>query len=118
MKKDGRGPASPSFFASARQPKRGVSAPNTRTTEKIRNLGPTSSAWLRGAGVNNLADLGRVGVVEAWSRCALAGHPVSLTLTYALEAALQDTDWRDLPEEDKARLRQAIRRLELDSPGS
>jgi DNA transformation protein len=67
---------------------------------------------LREAGIQTLADLKRVGVVEAWQRCALGGHPVSLILAYALEGALRGLDWRELPKADRDRLREAIRAAE------
>jgi DNA transformation protein len=67
---------------------------------------------LKEAGFHTLADLKRVGVVEAWQRCALGWHPVSLNLAYALEAALRGMDWRDLPGADRDRLRAAIRAAE------
>ena len=67
--------------------------------------------------MHSLEDLRRVGVLETWSRCALAGHPVSVTLAYALEAALRDIDWRDLDDESKAKLRENIFHLEQDYPG-
>jgi DNA transformation protein and related proteins len=80
----------------------------------LRNIGPRSAAWLAEVGVHTLADLRRVGVLETWQRCALAGHPVSLNLAYALEGACRDCDWRDLPAAVRTRLAADLRRAEAE----
>jgi hypothetical protein len=75
----------------------------------LRNLGPASAAWLHEIGVHNRADLERVGPLTAWRLVRQNQPTVSLNLLWSLVAALQDIDWRDLPEAEKVRLKQKLR---------
>ncbi|MFC3130376.1 TfoX/Sxy family protein [Coralloluteibacterium stylophorae] len=64
---------------------------------KLRNVGPKSAAWLRQVGVRSLDDLRETGVVGAWLKCRRAGFRPGLNLLYALEGALLDCHWQDVP---------------------
>ncbi len=74
------------------------------TTEKLRNIGPKSSAWLRQVGLRTREDLAGVGTVDAFMRVKRAGFKPSLNLLYALEGALQDCHWQEVPEARRAEL--------------
>jgi hypothetical protein len=65
---------------------------------QLRNLGPRSEEMLAAAGIDTPEELDRLGAVEAYRRAVAAGwsHP-SLNLLWALEGALLDVDWRELP---------------------
>jgi DNA transformation protein len=78
----------------------------------MRNLGPKMALWLGGIGIHTGAELSRVGAVDAWVqlRAARQGQ-VSLLALYAMQAALMDVDWRELPDELKAALREAVETL-------
>lgn len=69
------------------------------------NLGPKSSQWLRDVGILTRADLAHLGSVMAYRIVRDAGYPATLNLLYALEAALQNVDWRALDDSEKERLR-------------
>jgi hypothetical protein len=69
------------------------------------NLGPTSAAWLRDAGITSYEDLERLGSVAAFSLVADGRPGVSVNLLYALEGALQDVRWDLLSREVRADLR-------------
>lgn len=86
------------------------------TAGKIRNVGPKSAAWLRQVGVRTQDDLVRLGAVEAFMKVKRAGFRPSLNLLYALEGALVDCHWADLPEERKAALLQAAEAAEAANP--
>ena len=73
-------------------------------TEKLRNIGPKSMAWLRQTGVRTLADLKAVGALSAFVRVKRAGFRPSLNLLYALEGAILDCHWQDIPEARRAQL--------------
>lgn len=73
----------------------------------LRNIGPKSAASLREAGVKSREDLERLGSVGAWRRVRDQNGGSSLNLLYALEGALLDVRWDELPEPLKERLRQA-----------
>jgi hypothetical protein len=74
------------------------------TTAKLRNIGPKSAAWLRQVGLRSREDLEGVGAVEAFMRVKRAGFKPSLNLLYALEGALLDCHWQDVPEARRAEL--------------
>lgn len=53
-------------------------------------------------------DLDAIGSIEAYRRLKAAGsNQVTIVALYALEAALLDIAWTDLPPDTRARLRQA-----------
>lgn len=72
--------------------------------EKIRNVGPKSAAWLRQVGIRSLDELREAGVIEAFLKVRRAGFRPSLNLIYAMEGALCDCHWQDVPEERRAEL--------------
>ena len=72
--------------------------------EKLRNIGPKSAAWLRQVGLRSRADIEAVGAVEAFMRVKRAGFKPSLNLLYALEGALLDCHWQQVPDERRVEL--------------
>ncbi|GAA5003703.1 TfoX/Sxy family protein [Pseudoluteimonas lycopersici] len=75
-------------------------------TPKLRNIGPKSAAWLRQVGLRTEADLVAVGPVEAFMRVRRAGFKPTMNLLYALEGALCDCHWQDVPEPRRLQLAQ------------
>lgn len=79
-------------------------APDT-PIEKLKNLGPASTVWLREAGFATLADLERAGPVLAYK---IVKHrrpaEVNRLLLYALYGALHDVHWNALPRAVKKSL--------------
>jgi DNA transformation protein and related proteins len=71
---------------------------------KMRNIGPKSAAWLRQVGLKTPEALAEAGTLEAFMRVKRAGFKPSLNLLYALEGALLDCHWQEVPDS---------RRLEL-----
>ena len=68
------------------------------TGAKLRNIGPKSAAWLRQVGLRSLQDLQDAGPVGAYMKVRRAGFKPSLNLLYALEGALRDCHWQEVPE--------------------
>lgn len=73
-------------------------------SEKIRNVGPKSAAWLRQIGIRTEEDLRKFGAVEAYRRVKLAGFKPTLNLLYSMAGAEDDCHWTQLSEERKASL--------------
>lgn len=73
-------------------------------SEKLRNIGPKSMAWLRQTGVRSLEDLRAVGALSAFVRVKRAGFKPSLNLLYALEGAILDCHWQEIPDERRSEL--------------
>jgi hypothetical protein len=71
---------------------------------KLRNIGPKSMAWLRQTGVRTLEDLQAVGALAAYVRVKRAGFRPSLNLLYALEGAILDCHWQDIPDARRTQL--------------
>ena len=65
---------------------------------KLRNIGPKSAAWLRQVGLRSLEDIAAIGTVEAFMKVKRAGFKPSLNLLYALEGALQNCHWQEVPD--------------------
>ncbi len=74
----------------------------------LTNLGPISAGWLSAVGVHTLDDLAVLGGVEAYRILKGHGYPATLNLVYAIEGALRQRDWRDLPLALKRELRAAV----------
>jgi DNA transformation protein len=71
----------------------------------MRNLGPTSRAWLREIDIHSLDDLEAVGAVEAYARLRFRfGARVTRNMLHAMAAALAGIDWRQLDPIHKAAL--------------
>jgi len=71
---------------------------------RLRNIGPKSAAWLRQVGLRTLDDLAAAGPVDAYMRVRRAGFRPGLNLLYAIEGALNDTHWQDVPDARRAEL--------------
>lgn len=78
-------------------------------TEELPNIGPTTAAWLAEVGIDSAEELRRRGAVDAY-RMVKAWRPwdVTLTLLWALEGAITDRDWMDVPPERRLELRRAL----------
>jgi DNA transformation protein and related proteins len=74
------------------------------TPLKLRNIGPKSAAWLRQVGLRTEEDLRAIGALEAFVRVKRAGFKPSLNLLYALEGALLDCHWQEIPAERRSEL--------------
>lgn len=74
----------------------------------LKNLGPKSQTWLNQIGVFTRADIERAGSIEIYRRLRQAQLPASLNLVYAIEAMLENIDWRELSAAAKAELKREI----------
>lgn len=83
--------------------------PASPAVGRLRNLGPRSAAWLGQVGIKSRADLERFGSIGAFLAVRDSGQRTTLNLLYALEGALLDEPWQDLPGPLKQRLRDAVK---------
>ncbi len=75
----------------------------------LKNIGETSAAWLESVGIASAEDLHTLGVVEAYRRVKTAfPERVTLNMLYALQGALLDLHWKELPPEIKTTLLQEV----------
>lgn len=73
---------------------------------KLKNIGPKTEIWLRELGILSREDLEKWGSVAVYVALKRAGRKVSLVLVYALEGALLEMHWNQLPLELKEDLKQ------------
>lgn len=74
----------------------------------LRNLGKTSAQWLHASGVHTAEDLRRLGAVGAYQAVKARGFSASRVLLYAIEGALRDVNWKELPAALKSELNQHL----------
>lgn len=75
----------------------------------MKNIGPKSKEWLAAVGVRTLDDVAGLGAVETYKRVkAACPEKVSLNLLYALQAALLDLPWNELPPDIKDELKRQV----------
>lgn len=78
---------------------------------ELRNIGPKSAAWLQAIGIRSLADVRTIGSVAIYQTLKAQGYPVSLNLVYALEGAVRDLPWNQLPLALRRDLQQRVAAL-------
>lgn len=71
---------------------------------RLRNIGPKSAAWLRQVGLRTRDDLAAAGTLDAFMRVKRAGFKPGLNLLYAIEGALNDCHWQEVPEARRVEL--------------
>jgi DNA transformation protein len=75
---------------------------------ELKNLGKTSAQWLHASGIHNASDLRRLGAVDAYRAVKARGFRASKVLLYAIEGALLDIHWNELPPAHKAELNDLV----------
>lgn len=78
---------------------------NDTPLEKLRGLGKQSAKSLNSIGLYTYADLHQRGALNAYLQLSQSMlEKPSLNFLYAMVAALEDRDWRDVAKHDKADL--------------
>jgi DNA transformation protein and related proteins len=88
--------------------------PAKSAADKIRNIGPKSSAWLRQVGIKNTDDVRALGAFAAFLKVRRAGFKASLSLIYALAGAEDDCHWQVLSAERKTFLLEKYNAFEAE----
>ncbi len=83
-------------------------------SEKIRNVGPKSAAWLRQVGIRTEADLRAIGAVAAYRKVKVAGFKPTLNLLYSMAGAEDDCHWTQLSDDRKASLLAAAEAIDQE----
>jgi DNA transformation protein and related proteins len=73
-------------------------------TDKLKNIGPKSAAWLRQVGIRTQTDLEQIGSLGAYIKVKRAGFKPSMNLLYALEGAILGCHWQEIPAERRSEL--------------
>lgn len=80
---------------------------------QLKNLGMASVNILHAVGINTCAELRRTGAVEAYRKIKAREINVSKVMLYALQGALMDIHWNDLPPDLKQQLVDEAARQDL-----
>lgn len=73
---------------------------------QLKNIGNKSEALLHQIGIDTVEQLDEIGAVEAWKRVREINPSASLMGVYALQGALMNCHWNELPQDLKDDLRQ------------
>lgn len=76
--------------------------------QHLKNVGKTSAQWLHAVGIHSASDLRRMGAVDAYQAVRNRGFRATRVLLYAIEAALMDIHWIDLPIDRKNALNRQV----------
>jgi len=79
---------------------------------QLKNLGMASVNILHAIGIRTYADLEQLGAVQIYQRILARNINVSKVMLYALQGALMDMHWNELPEELKRQLVEQAERAE------
>lgn len=79
---------------------------------RLRNLGAVSARWLRTIGVDRREELVRRGAVKVYCQVKSVGFPATRNLLWALQGAILDIPWNDLPAELRTQLIREVAALE------
>lgn len=71
---------------------------------QLKNLGMATVNILRAIGITTFSELHEIGAVEAYRRIKSRNINVSKVMLYALQGALMDVHWNDLPPDLKNQL--------------
>ncbi len=83
----------------------------SKSVRELSNIGPKTATWLETIDVKTLEDIERMGVIEVYERLkALYPEKVSLNALWALQGAILDIPWNQLPESMKENLKQRLQR--------
>ena len=66
---------------------------------RIKNIGPKSESWLNNIGIFTVDDVEAIGVVEVYKRLKLSRPNISLVMLYALQGAVMDMHWQEIPDD-------------------
>ena len=75
---------------------------------ELKNIGEKTAQWIHDAGIHSVEELSELGAVEAWTRIKAVHPELTLVGLYALQGALLELHWKELPPEMKAELRALI----------
>ncbi len=84
-------------------------------SKQLRNVGPKLAEKMVLAGIESPEHLRRIGSIEAFRRMYPEGDAYgdfNAAYLYALEGAIRDCDWLDVPEPDKSVFKSIAKELQ------
>jgi len=79
----------------------------------LKGIGPKVADWLTQAGITNAAQLRELGAVEAYLQILeKTDFRANILLLYSLVGAIENRDWNEVAQHDKARLKAELEGLQ------
>ncbi|MCA9385983.1 TfoX/Sxy family DNA transformation protein [Candidatus Dojkabacteria bacterium] len=82
---------------------------------KLKNIGEVSAGWLEELGITSAKDIEEFGIYNIFDELQQRGYGVTVILIYALQGALMDIHWNELPKEVKKEIDREMRTLGIIS---
>lgn len=79
-----------------------------RKIEKIKNLGPVSTQWLNSIDVYTIRDIKKLGPIVIYNMLKANGYNVNILMVYALQGAIMDCHWNEIPKKLKEDFKKEI----------
>ena len=76
---------------------------------KLRNLGPLSIKWLNSIDVYTKEDIEELGPIVIYNILKAHGYNVNILMVYALQGAIMDCHWNEIPEKTKEEFKKEIK---------
>lgn len=93
-----------------------INAHDAKGMQKLKNIGPVCAKDLVTAGINTPEKLQKLGSKEAFLQICLSTKKFCFNACYlyALEGAIEDCDWRMIPEKKKTEFKKFTAQLRKD----
>jgi DNA transformation protein and related proteins len=78
----------------------------------MKNLGPVTRNILKSIGINTAEELKSKEAVDVYVEMKLNGYNVTRNMLWGLYGAINDLDWRDIPDEKKVELESTVEDME------
>ena len=85
----------------------------TKKLSSLKNIGPQSEKWLNAIDIYTKEDIEKLGPVTIYNILKVQDFPVNRLLAYALQGALLNVHWNDLPKKVKKQLDKEIEETKL-----
>lgn len=76
---------------------------------KLKNLGPVSIQWLNSIDVYTKEDIEKLGPIVIYHMLKASGYNVNILMVYALQGAIMDCHWNEIPKEIKEELQKELK---------
>ena len=76
---------------------------------KLKNLGPVSIKWLNSIDIYTKEDIEKLGPIVIYNMLKSHGYNVNILMVYALQGAIMDRHWNEIPEKMKKDFQKEIK---------
>ena len=81
---------------------------------RLKNIGKVSEQWLNSIDIYTKEDIEEFGPIVIYNLLKANGYNVSLVMVYALQGAIMDLHWKDIPKDLKEELKAELKNNQYD----